>query len=267
MTKCVNVTSIRLSGVRVTNMEVAALASSCSRKLEVVDLSNCWQVDDDGAFTLASACPNLKHVDFRGTRLTDTGVVHIASGCSDLRSFDASQCTQVSDVGIKALVHHCANLTRLSLKHTNLSNEGLTHIGRKCAALHTLIIEGCSLVTDAGIKALVSGCVKLATLDLSETKVTNKGLEYIARKCSELTSLGLCKCSKVSDDGVKALALKCSKLHSVDLSSTSVTDFGVDALISTCANLMSLKLDKCENVSDKMKWINLATRKFRVGCA
>jgi len=265
MEKCVDLVGLCLSGCRIDDSGVMGFASSYPPKLELVDLSNCRQVGDDGVAALASYCPNLKHIDVRGTRITNTGVVQVASKCAGLRIFNAARCMQVSDVGIKALADGCSQLTHLDLTCTGLTDEGLKYIGRKCTWLYTLKMSECSMLTDAGIEAVLSGCcLKLAILDLSSTSVTDKALEHMGRKCSELAVLDLSCCSNVTDDGIQAIALGCCKLHSVKLSSTSVTDLGVDALISKCPNLMCVKLDGCKHVSDKFKQMNLATYKLRL---
>eukprot|EP01049_Picozoa_sp_SAG25_P008699 SAG25_NODE_806_length_5254_cov_1897.297963_3_plen_176_part_00 len=82
-----------------------------------------------------------------------------------------------------------------------------------CPQLTSLILAGCSSVTDEGVQALAAACPHLTSLDLDGcTSVTDMGLRALASGCPQLTALDLGSSSSVTDEGLAVLMEGCPQL-------------------------------------------------------
>ena len=84
-----------------------------------------------------------------------------------------------------------------------------------CPQLLSLNIGGYrSEITDAGIRALVSGLSQLQSLDIDHCdKVTDEGIRALATGCTQLQSLNISWCGNITDEGIRALATGCPQLQ------------------------------------------------------
>ena len=76
------------------------------------------------------------------------------------------------------------------------------------ADLLEIHLQWCSGITDAGIAALVTGCLKLEIIDLKSCSITDLSIDIIAKGSRELRSLDVSWCSNVTDNGIRGLSLK-----------------------------------------------------------
>ncbi|KAJ8269552.1 hypothetical protein COCON_G00121590 [Conger conger] len=136
--RCPGLRRILLRGCReITSAGVGALAQSCP-SLQVVDLGGCVGLTDEGVLALAHRCPLLEVVSLRGcsalsdaallalgrncrllhsvyfseTRVTDEGVVGLATGvCSgSLKELQMARCQFLTDVAVMAVLTHCPSI-------------------------------------------------------------------------------------------------------------------------------------------------------------
>jgi F-box and leucine-rich repeat protein GRR1 len=90
----------------------------------------------------------------------------------------------------------------------------------------------CKKITDAGIETLAKNCPSLTTVDLTFCEmVTDFGIHALAKNCSLLKTVNLCFCKKITDKGVIALAENCKLMSTIDLTSCKITDVGIDAIV------------------------------------
>jgi hypothetical protein len=120
------------------------------RWLEVLDLSQCGRITDQGLKTVA-LCQNLKELSLRsgmapGPRVTDAGLSYLAS---------------------------LGRLQSLSLAGTEITDAGLRHL-KGLPRLESLDLSG-TRVTDAGMVHLLA-CKRLKTLILDRTRVDEQGV-------------------------------------------------------------------------------------------
>jgi FKBP-type peptidyl-prolyl cis-trans isomerase FklB len=166
-------------------------------------------------------------VTFRGSEVTDAGLVHL-KGLSSLQSLDLGS-TKVTDAGL----NHIESLTKLK------------YLG----------LYDCQ-VTDAGLEHL-KGLTSLEALNLSyDTKVTGKGLVHL-KDLTKLQTLNLHN-SKVTDSGLKHVQ-KLTSLKALDLNGTEVTDAGVKNLQAA--------LPECQIISGNMTPEKLSERNRKEGVA
>ena len=120
----------------------------------------------------------------------------------------------------------------------------------KTLRLKEVSLSACKQLVNDDIEAWVKQHTTLTSLDLSDTKITNEGLEALAKHCKNLTSLNLGSCRQITDKGLKALAENCSNLTSLDLYHTKINDVGLKAVAPYLGNLTSLRLDDTK-ITDK----------------
>ena len=118
--------------LRVDNAQLMTIANGWPQ-LQSLNLSNCWNITDEGITAVASGLPQLQCLDITACyKITDKGIAAVASGLSQLQSLNISNCGNITDEGIRALAN------------------GLPQ-------LQSLDIGGCGNITDEGIRAVATG--------------------------------------------------------------------------------------------------------------
>ena len=162
----------------------------------VDSISLPWECGDR-ELALAADCRNLQRLQLQLSRVSDAGLVQLAS------------------------LHR---LRRLSLEDTRVGDEGLSHL----AGLTNLESLGLSdtIITDAGL-AHLSGLTNLQRLTLEGIPIGDEGLAHLSGLTS-LQELDL-RVSNVTDDGLVHLqGLK--NLQRLKLFQSEVSSFGVAKL-------------------------------------
>ena len=73
--------------------------------IQVLDLSGCRRVTDDGMVAVARACPQLQELNISSCHLiTDDGFAAIGACCWQLRVLKACGCDRLTDMGLVGLV-------------------------------------------------------------------------------------------------------------------------------------------------------------------
>ena len=86
------------------------------------------------------------------------------------------------------------------------------------ATLRTLMLDGCSWITDVGLHTVASACAELRVLSLQLChNVTDYGLAKVAEGCPELRKLSLSHNFDVTDHGVRSIAKGCPKVTALSL--------------------------------------------------
>jgi hypothetical protein len=143
----------------------------------------------------------------------------------------------VTDAGLESL-GTLTQLNRVLLVCPKLTDAGLVHLAQlKNVRGLTLNSVG---ITDDGLKHVKD--MPLTALWLTDTRVSDGGMQFIAEHFRDLTFLCLVN-TKITDAGVKHLAAL-GKLQSLNLSFTAVTDAGLEPI----ARLTELKLLVLQNV-------------------
>lgn len=270
-------------------------ASYCFFELQVnpichlMDLKNLKTLTLDGAQIadssfriISTSCKFLVEIGLGKCKgVTDTGILELVSGCTNLKILNLTCCSDITDMSITVITESCKNLVCLKLECCNLLTEkSFYSLGLFCFLLEELDLTDCSGVDDLGLSYL-SNCKKILCLKLGLcTKISGKGLSYIASNCPEIREIDLYRCTGVDDDGLAALSLGCKKLKKLNLSYCSeVTDNGMKclshlevlsdlemrglmnvsgaglmAVAAGCKGLAELDLKHCKNINDSGFW-------------
>ncbi|HJN85492.1 MAG TPA: hypothetical protein QF873_04240, partial [Patescibacteria group bacterium] len=136
---------------------------------------------------------------------------------------------EFTDEGLAVLALYLGKLTSLNLRsHQKITDEGLKVLAKNCRNLTSLKLNLCLQITDEGLEALAPSLRNLTSLDLSFClEITNEGLKALAENCKNLTSLNLQNCSQITDEGLAKLAPSLGYLTNLNLSYTEITDEGL----------------------------------------
>ncbi|CAM9337704.1 unnamed protein product [Ectocarpus fasciculatus] len=162
---------------------------------------------------------------------------------------------QLSTLMVEDLLRRNSSFSKLTLRGARRGSDMLALIARHLGRTVTDLDVSDSKVVDVEwLKTLgaAAECPAIASLTAARCSgITNKGVEIFARKKGpSLLALRVPGCEAVSDDGVEFVAKHCSNLCSIDLSGCPrVRDRSVFA-ISALTGLQDIALDGCAEVSD-----------------
>lgn len=264
------------SARRAQREPAAAQALTACTNLRSIVLENLWLLRDDGVQAIVQSCPLL--TDFRCeccVRLTDASLQALA-GLDQIRRVDLGGSPQLTDSGVldlvvprgsqlevlvffdsyhfsdqvlRALGRHCPCLEQASFGDRegfhhdvtyNFTDDGVRALAEGCGALRHVDLCKHSKVGDAGVSALATHCPHLKQVDLTDSRITDGGLQLLLERCA-LVELSLWGCESVTDGGLKAIVRHGRSLKYLDISfCSSVTLQGIDELEAGCKGLKHL---------------------------
>ncbi|KAK9705576.1 hypothetical protein RND81_07G067500 [Saponaria officinalis] len=253
--------------------------------LMVLQLDLCGHCVSDASLLKAigpKGFPVLTTISLKGAcRISDAGLTAIVSAAPVLRSMNLSQCSLLTDVGIKtiadklgSIVHElylddCDTLDAMSilpslkrlLRLEVLSLRGIGGVSDKFLKqlltsnghnMKELVLANCVNVTNSSLKVIAEKCPQLCVLDLCYLrKLTDVGMAHLANGCSGIQDLRLCR-NAFSDDAIAAF-LEASGESLKELSLNNITKVGQNTTISLaqrCKNLEMLDLSWCRSLTD-----------------
>ncbi|XP_053113785.1 protein AMN1 homolog isoform X2 [Hemicordylus capensis] len=160
----------------------------------------------------------------------------------------------ITDSNINTVLHPAVEA--LDLRDCEISDSALRQLC-SCKQLKKIHLnvwkENRLTVTSEGVAALALSCPYLREAFFKRcSNLTDSGVLTLALNCPHLQILNIGGCSSITDISLEALGQNCRNLHSVDFSSTQVTDNGVIALVSgMCSkNLKEIHMELCVNLTD-----------------
>ena len=168
---CPNLHTLSLNGCRGIKYDgISAIASGCPRLLSV-SLDECCWLSDSCIHALQRGCPLLQSISLNHTKVTNAITCTIGEGWSNLKSISLNECNLLTDVGIKAIANACHELESISIAFTKVTDASMYALGLGCPHLHSIRLDGCEGVTESGISALRSGCIKLSPIVLKPSTI------------------------------------------------------------------------------------------------
>lgn len=208
-------------------------------------------------------CGKVESFDLSGPEVTDAVLGTIKTCCENLNDLSLGS-TSVTTAALETfLVENGNKLKELDVHGTNVTNSVLGTIGKCCSNLKFLDIAGSTDMTIDGLKAFLLGnCNNLEVLNigynkqvnddwldligkkypnvkdlyLTNTKVTNKGLEGIRDNCENIEFVDLSFCDNVTEDVLTVIS-GFKNLKAVSLYGIKVTKEGIEKLEKNRPNL------------------------------
>ncbi|KAF8006055.1 hypothetical protein BT93_K0370 [Corymbia citriodora subsp. variegata] len=242
--------SIKLDGCLVTTSGLKALGNCCL-SLTGLSLSKCSGVTDEALSFLVTKHKQLKRLDITCCRkITDVSIAHITSSCPALTSLKMESCTLVPKEAFVLIGQRCHALEELDLTDNEVDDEGLKSIAR-CSKLSNLKLGICLNITDEGLSHIGKSCSKLVELDLYRSAgITGLGILEVARGCPGLATVNVSYCSDITDASLMSLS-KCRRLNTLEIRGCPlITSLGLAAIAVRCRQLSKLDVKKCCNIDD-----------------
>ncbi|CAL9771710.1 unnamed protein product [Musa acuminata subsp. burmannicoides] len=254
------------------------------QRLRSISITSCSGLTDLGLQAISKGSPSLKQLFIcKSEYLSDAGLRAFAETARALENLHLEDCNQVTLVGVSSLLKCNPELKSLALVRC-LGIKDITLCPTQmpsCVSLRSLTIHDCPGVTDASLQAVGKICPQLQNVDLSgQIGVTDASLiplignskagfvEVNLSNCVNVTDalvamlvkshggtlkvFNLDGCKHITDRSLLAIADGCSELDNLDLSSCSISDYGVAVLASARQlNLRILSLASCSKVTQK----------------
>ncbi|KAM4705984.1 uncharacterized protein WCC33_010748 [Rhinophrynus dorsalis] len=223
---------LHLDNTQVTERSLLAVTSLPA--LSTLTLSGAQSLSSDRVLELLSGLP-LTHLVLPGRlTLSDDGLSSL-SGLRCLSELDLTDHTQITDRGVQ----HIAGLTRLrvlSLCNTSVSDSGLVHL-QGLWLLEDLSLDR-TKVTSRGVSQCIPHLPHLQVLGLSDTNVGDNVLKLGIRHCKNLLKVNLSR-TRVTNKGLRFL--KQVSIVQLSLDGSGVTVQGVSDLMSCCNTIISVR--------------------------
>ncbi|XP_069552456.1 uncharacterized protein [Brachyistius frenatus] len=239
LAEMVSLQTLNLDGTSVTEGSLERLANH--PVLSSLSVGGIPVLDGDHALQIISGL-KLTQLTLPGRHcVTDSGLSFL-SRLSLLSELDLTDYTQVTDQG----VGHLSTMTRLkklSLSNTQVTDAGLPSL-RGLRELQELCLDRTS-VTSRNVAELVTCLPHLQVLGLASTAVGDTVVRRGLIHCSQLVKLNLSR-TRITDRGLKFL--KHMHLAQVNLDGTGVSLMGIASLLSF-TNISSIRASNTRTVA------------------
>lgn len=155
--------SLELSGCEASYRGISAIGKSCEM-LEELTLSN--KGFHEGWLAALSFLTCLKTLRLEGCKQIDRNpvAVHQLGRCKELERLQLVRCDLRDRVGFSALLAVCLFVKELEFQDCWGLDDDTFSLVASCRRIRLLSLAGCSLITVAGLSAVVQGCKDLQRL-------------------------------------------------------------------------------------------------------
>ncbi|XP_053872829.1 uncharacterized protein LOC128830925 isoform X1 [Malaclemys terrapin pileata] len=232
--------TLHLDDTRVSQASLAALASHPA--LSTLTLSGVQSVDGDRALQLVSGLPLAQlSLPSRHT-VTDSGL-HFLCRLEGLLELDLTDFTHITDEGLRHLPQ-LHRLRRLSLCNTPVTDSGLQHL-QGLQHLEELCLDR-TTVSSAGVARCITQLPLLQVLGLASTPVGDSVVRLGISRCQQLHKVNLSR-TRVTDRGLRYL--RQVPIAQVNLDGSGVTAAGVASLLAACPSIVSIRASHLQALS------------------
>jgi hypothetical protein len=179
---------------------------------------------------LAARCPLLQELTAHSATFDSDACRVLASCCCELRCLQCPFNDRVTDLALLAIARNgilatlCVDGCRL------VTDAGLQAVVAYCPLLEDVSINVCIALTDVTLIAIGQHCRNLRVLSMKSASVTHVGLTAVAAGCPLLQELWMVNCREMNP-GLVAVAYGCPDLRVLDVSSAEVSPSSVYAIV------------------------------------
>lgn len=215
--------------------------------LQVIDLSGCFACTNEVLNLLGSSCPELR-------------VLRVES------------CCLVTDTGVDGLCGDDGNPKCRKLREVNFTSTGLTSYGLQKILVSQVELQKCSLaMTESGEAfKLSSGCLskslKLSSVDLSYTSITDTFIKSLCEICPLICELSINGCSSVTGVSLQCIA-SLMHLRALSIADNKAIKFHPHLVefVSKSGNLLQmLNISGMKNVDTEVLGIYCKSLKYLI---
>ncbi len=198
-------------------------------------------------FESLALCPLLS-LHFYCPGLDDNVLLRLMKP-TQLRSVNLAECRGISGSALKQFINSLSDtIEELYLYNTELTDEGLEQIAR-FQRVKKLSLNGCGYLSGSGLESLLANLSEgIEVLDLGLTRLTDEGLEQIAR-FRGLQQLSLGDCRSLSASALESLLANLPEgMEDLYLWNTQLADKGLEQ-IARFQRLKRLNVRRCRSLS------------------
>ncbi|XP_050897992.1 uncharacterized protein LOC127104892 [Lathyrus oleraceus] len=250
-----------------------------SEFFEDIVMSNRSQLTHHGIASAIRERPTLKSLSISWMSSNDDISSHFINSLvslKDLACLDLSY-SLISDDLLSSIATGGIPLKKLVLQYsrgysyvlnlsncTNISEEGIFHVLRRCCKIRLLNLASCLQVKLHGMNFEVP---QLKVLNLSNTNVDDETLCVVSKNCSGLLQLILQNCDDITKEGIKHVLNNCTQLREINLMYCCKLVLNiVDEMIFSRPSLRKITVSSC-NIFNNKKFGDKKRRFFsRHGC-
>ncbi|XP_058775496.1 uncharacterized protein LOC131649755 [Vicia villosa] len=219
-------------------------------------LESCTGYSYRGIYGLLSKCSGIKHLGIQDDDfLNNHHVFKLSLLLPDLVSINLSQCYELRESALFALIKNCRSLVEITMRQIYFAKENI-YIEEESVEnfdvnphLKFLHFAHTSFLNDRTIILFASVFPNLQLLDLSFCDgISKKGICQVLSKCCKLRHLDLTSCNDVR--GLK-MNFVVRQLEVLDLCDTNVDDKTLYEISKICCGLLKLVLFNCKYVTKK----------------
>ena len=260
---CTNLRSLSLKGCRIDGTTIHSFLHAKDR-LVLIDLSYHEGVTNNAMNIIAASCPKLERLNVSWCNNIDThGLYRVVEACPKLKDIQASEVDGWDNIEFmqqlflsnaleRLVLTNCGSLTDESLavlmqrRHSGAAifSERPTNSPRK---LNYLDLTQCLNISNRGIRKLVNNIPKMQNLKLSMCRgIVDETLVQLLPTTPVLTGLDLGELEQLTSAILHSLASSPCARHLRYLRVTDcnkIDDTGMLAVLRSCTNLWSLKMD------------------------
>ena len=238
----ISVPTLRVLNLSGTDVTDDGLMSLNELELEVLNLSRCDGVTDDGMFWLQHI-RSLKRVDISSCHAISSAGIEQLSNLPDL--------THLYMQGMKPL--GCSSLTKMkrlasvSLRDCGWVKDETLEDLAQCKTLQSVCLRNCHQITDNGLKMLCRLPLLRSAHLRGCTRITDAGLNCLGES-PLLEDIDLSFLCHITDAGLACLT-QLTKLQRLILNwCSSVTAAGLHSLQKACHEVKELSIKGCHNL-------------------
>ncbi|KAI9794564.1 MAG: SCF ubiquitin ligase complex subunit [Peltula sp. TS41687] len=210
----------------------------------------------DGTIMPLAVCKRVERLTLtQCTKLTDTGVKALLEGNRNLLALDFAGLEHITDYTLLAVADNCSRLQGLNISACKLvTDKSLCALSENCKALKRMKLNECSQLTSASITSLAKNCRQMLEIDLHNCKLTNDAaVTALLTHGMHLRELRLGYCKLITDEAFLAVPKDriVDTLRILDLTACDLlTDSAVAKIISCAPRLRNLVLAKSDRITD-----------------
>jgi F-box/leucine-rich repeat protein 2/20 len=224
----------------------------------VLQLKGCCRIRNSILRQFPFRCPNLISLDLSNCfQVNNTIVSAVLRGCGSLRLFKLDGCRHITDAGFqpdprKSPLLACRTLETLSFARcSQLTKELVFFLLKACGSLKNVNFSRCKRISSDAIQMVLSSFKYLQKLNLSFMENTITDETFLTIQCRSLKEIDLTQ-SRITDTTLFQVSMNCHRVEKVKLSSCNeITDAGIEALVSRCMKIQELDLNNCGLLTDR----------------
>jgi len=264
----------------IENSTLHDIAVQCPHIQSVV-LNHCGKITDDGVGVLLQRCKNLTSLSVVNC-VSITGSVFSSIPLDNkLTNLDFTDCIEISEKELTALVQRCKHIKTLKVSGKNVTDQVIQQLVVTSPLIQQLSVTSGESLTDVSIQML-AGCSHLTSLTLTSCKsITDNAfespitphnshdnlqkikahgsrnsfssLDNIQLGWKHLEELDLSRCLNIGPITAALIAERCYRLQTLSLHSCEeVTEQALLMVASNLKYLRSVNLSGCNSVSDQV---------------